>query len=235
MSRDNNDIQPGDVVLVHTHEKAARLYPDRKWTVPREGGWVVTGMSTFGEQPHDPKWPSPRDCFVLEKPPVPDDGWQSNRMEFAHREHLSIERKGTGVFIRGVDLPFTKAELQAQELKEFKGRAAWAIVERGTHEGWANPATWHVHFQLTNCQSFMQGGMLYSLCRKDGTINPNRLIKAWRDLKRMKMVQPVEDWMYALPLEIPAKFARHSFKDIQDAHLRVDWFEITAEFNRSKP
>lgn len=234
MSRNLPNIQRGDVVKVLKHKKTARLYPDRSWTVPEESGWVVTGKMYFGEQFHDPGFLSERDCFTLEKLPEPDEGWQPNRMEFIHREHLVIEQKGNGTFTRGVDLPFNKAQLHAQALEAFKSRAALAIVNRGKHEGWTNPATWHVNLQLTNCREFVNN-LLPGLWRKDGTINPKRLIKTWRDLKRQGKVQPVEDWMYELPLDIPAEFARHNFKDVQDAHLRVDWFEIAADMKRKTP
>jgi len=234
MNQGNENIQPGDVVRVGRHTKRAILYPEVTWVVDEESGWVVTGKSTLGEHEHDPGWIRGSDCFILEKPPVSDAGWQNNRMEFIHREYLTVENKGTGKFVRGVDLPFNKSQLRDAALAEFKQRAIQAILDRGTHEGWSNPATWHVHIQLTNCKDFMLR-QLQSLRRKDGTINPSRLIKAWRDLKRMKKVEPVEEWMYALPLDIPAEFEKSNFKDARDTLLRVDWLEITAEFNRVIP
>lgn len=222
-------IQVGDVVAVLEHQWAPRLYPDAISTKPYSEGWVVTGQASLADK-HDPRLPSCHDRFVLEKPPEPDTGWSPNKIEFCDRGNLRLLKKGNGTFTRGVDLPFNEMQKRDMRFVEFRSKVAWAIIDRGTHEGWCNPATWYVHLQLANCQQFVNQ-ILPGLWRNDGTINEGKLEKAWESLKARAAVDPIEDWMLASPVDVPAEFARWRLPELQA--LRVDWGEVASEFKRN--
>lgn len=222
-------IEPGDVVTILEHRRAPSLYPDAVYTEPYSEGWVVTGYSPLKDK-HDPNWRRPSDCFMLEKLPEPDEGWQNNQMKFIVRENLRLEKKGGGTFTRGVDLPLSLTQQRQVRWGEFRKKVAQAIIDRGTHEGWRNPATWYVHLQLANCQEFINQ-ILPGLWRKDGTVNDRKLAKAWMRLKARKLVEPIEDWMRASPIEVPEEFAKWNLPELEA--LRVDWIEIAADFKRS--
>lgn len=222
-------IQVGDVVAVLEHQWAPKLYPHAISTRPYSEGWVVTGEAPLDGK-HDPRRPSDHDCFTLEKLPERDEGWQPNQMTFVVRQNLRLLKKGSGTFTRGVDLPFNEGQRRVMRFEEFRKKVAQAIIDRGTHEGWRNPATWYVHLQLANCQEFINQ-ILPGLWRKDGTVNYSKLAKVWTRLKARKLVEPIEDWMRASPIEVPEEFAKWKLPELEA--LRVDWIEIAADFKRS--
>lgn len=217
----SDKVQAGDVVSIRQHTRAPKLYPDSHYTEEASEGWVVTGRSPLT---------SPRErCFTLEKLPTADTGWSDNEYRFIEECYLTVTRKGSGSFTRGVDLPLNGLQQRKMRFEKFRVRVASAIIERGPHEGWSNPATWHVNLCLTNNQHFMHV-TLPSLWRADGSLNPNKLEKAWSWLCARSEAFCVEDWMYAAPIEVPGEFARWSLPELQA--LRIDWSELAAELSR---
>jgi hypothetical protein len=70
-------------------------------------------------------------------------------------------------------------------------------VNRGTetYEGWTNSATWCFHLYFTQSQHWIQ--QLRGLVRKDGKINPTRLVRLVRWAQRIDNPDlncMVDDW-----------------------------------------
>jgi hypothetical protein len=220
------DFKPGDMASIIAHTWAPVLYPHDQRTEPASSGWVVVGVD---RRLRCRGYMLGHDEFTLEKLPEADTGWEQNQFRFIKREDLTLDKAGNGRFTRGVDIPFNLTQQRLIRFEAFRIKVATAIVSRGSHEGWSNPATWHVNLCLTNNQRFTQG-ILPTLWRKNGSINPNKLARWWHDMLGRKLIEPIEDWMVASPIDIPEEFASWNLPELQA--LRIDWNEIAADLAR---
>lgn len=204
------DFQPGDTVAIVEHRRAPELYPSDFYTVHASEGWVILEIGDAWMRDSATLWL--RKCAV---------GDFEARSEFVHAQYARLTTKGPGRYIDGVSLPYSQSELDLQEFEALKIKALQAIEDRGTHEGWSNPATWAVALSLKNDSACARAA--YALRRKDETRNVQRLRRVFWDHFRKKEV--VEPWMLEPPIDIPDKFARRAMPEVA-RRLAVNWAEI---------
>lgn len=204
------DFQPGDTIAIVEHRRAPVLYPNSFYTVRASEGWVVHHIGGLLDEGGKNLW-----CRKIEP------GNSDYTTEFVHRDYARLIAKGPGRYIEGVSLPYSQRELDLQEFEALKAKALQVLQQRGTHEGWSNPATWVVALSLKNDSACARAA--YALRRRDGTRNPLRLRKVFWDHFRKKEV--IEPWMLEPPIDIPDKFARWAMPEVTCC-LAVNWAEI---------
>ena len=133
---------------------------------------------------------------------------------------LELVEKGNGTFLLGVTHPFSEKELQGQRLDAW--RQKWADHDR-THQGYSNAATFCAWVQLQNNSSCLD--QLHRMRRKDGTINPDKVAKLFRDSRFT-----VDAWALDCCIDIPAEFEHHRWRYRE----RVNWAEVAAEFAETR-
>lgn len=207
---DDVNFEPGDTIAIVEHRRAPSFYPHDFYTVEASEGWVVTEVEDRWRR-HDAK-------LLLRKCAVGDFEYQ---FEFVQAHYARLVTKGSGRYIEGVSTPYSQRELDIQEFEALKAKVLKALKERGTHEGWCNPATWVVALNIKN--DLPTARAVYALRRKDGTRNPMRLRKTFWDHFRKREV--VEPWMLEPPIDIPARFKNWAMPEVQ-RRLAVDWAEI---------
>jgi hypothetical protein len=201
-------FEPGDRVTIKAHTWAPRLYPDTIVNEPETTGWVVAGVGWCFDD---------RRAVRLERLVEGEDSFQ---LEFKHPDLLVLEQKGRGIFEAGIDRPFSPKELRMARFEKFKEKLLQAVLTR--YEGYRNPATFLASLHLRNDPGFMNS-VLPGLVRKDGTINPNRIEKAFRD--RGHRLDP---WVHQSPIDVPPEFANYRLPEL--CHLNVDWAEVAEDF-----
>ena len=212
------ELQPGDVVDVLAHTTAPTLYPQHTYEVPASSGWTVTQVVT-------PEYDGSAYVVLARYDEQADDLEYKGHMA----RRLKLVTKGPGTYTEGVTLPLSRRQRELKAYEELKAALHKALDERGTHEGWCNPATWAVAFQINNDSHLLD--RVLQLRRADKTINLQRL-------EKLVGYSAVEPWMQEMPLDVPEPF-NHWFKNNYDAsnpkfRLSVNWAEIEQDL-RSKP
>lgn len=104
----------------------------------------------------------------------------------------------------------------------------YALRFDDSYQGFCNPATYLAHLYLNNESTFHR--MLPSLWRKDGTINPEKVKKAFKTLKLK-----IDEWAYECRFTAPI-FQKEKFelfsKRVALRLGQVDWNEVAAQFKR---
>lgn len=211
MTAMTTDIQPGDVVDIVEHRRAPELYPTAFYTIQASSGWVVQ---------------STKRVFVADGESlrlVRMDDCGEHKFEWVHPDYARLVTKGRGQFEYGVDIPFSKLQLAQQRYQVFKDRVDRAMLQvvADGYQGYPNAATFLAALYLRQEPKFH--AQLGYLRRKDGTVNPKKVQKAFHDL-RLK----VDEWAYACPVDVPDEFARHSLSLL--VGLRVDWAVVANDF-----
>lgn len=215
-------IRPGDRVSIREHRRAPELYPRDYYTVPASTGWVVTDTQDSRKASGAPFYFLSSAAHLVRLRP---DG--EHETEFAEPEYLVLEAAGRGQFEFGVDIPFSKLQLAQQRYAEFVQKAREALEElvANGYQGYPNAATFLAALYLRNEHRWMEQERP-RLTRKDGTLNPARVQKAFRDL-HLK----VDSWAYDLPIDVPPEFERHSFANLKTC-LRVRWDVVANDFRK---
>lgn len=138
---------------------------------------------------------------------------------YGHKEFV-IVKNGHGEPVEGVDYQLTEHEYWKIRWAKFVATLTFE------YEGWRNSATYLAYLYLNNEGKFHN--MLPKLRRKDGTINPSKVEKAFKELKL-----EIDDWAYECPKGCPKEFQLHI-----DSYLRkfnqINWQEVADQFsNRS--
>jgi hypothetical protein len=206
-------FQPGDTVAIVEHRRAPRLYPNCPYTVPASEGWMVTEvyrplLGGFHE----------REMSLLKAGAL---GELDHKHEWVNPHYARLLVKGPGKYTKGVSLPYSQRELDNQEFHALVEKIHKALDERGTHEGWSNPATWAVALTLKNEKRVARE--VYASIRKDGTRNVRNMHRTfWRGRAHDTVLEP---WMFEPPIDIPGKFARWAMPTVKE-RLAVNWAEI---------
>lgn len=143
------------------------------------------------------------------------DRWNS----YGHKEFI-IVKNGHGAPIEGVDYQLTEHEYWKRRWNAFTESLPFG------YNGWRNVASYLAHLYLNNESKFHN--MLPQLRRKDGTINPDKVAKAFKQLKL-----EIDAWAYECPKDCPKEF-----QSCIDSYLRkfnqVDWAAVAHEFKGVK-
>lgn len=210
------EFRPGDTVSIVEHSWAPHLYPDCACHVPASEGWVIHTISNSGSD----RWNV--NYLHLRRPGDP-----SYETAIVHEQYARLTSAGPGSYIDGVSLPYSTAELMRMEFDALVGQIHKALDERGTHEGWSNPATWAMVLAIDNNKHLLEA--VRSLRRRDGTINTARLRKlVWRTLRKDEVIEP---WMRQPPIDVPGKF-RHWAMPCVQRRLALDWDEVSRNYWR---
>jgi hypothetical protein len=203
-------FQPGDTVAIVEHRRAPVMWPHDFYTVEASEGWVVTEVEDRWRRHDATLWL--RKCAA---------GDFEHKSEYVAAQHARLVTKGPGSYVPGVSTPFDQRELDKQEFDALVVKIHKTLDERGTHEGWCNPATWATALAIKNDCATARA--VYALRRKDGSRNLMRLRKtAWQHLRLREVTDP---WMFEPPLDVPGKFAHWAMPDVA-RRLAVDWAEI---------
>lgn len=119
--------------------------------------------------------------------------------------------------VEGVDYVLTEDEYRQRRYIAFTNTLSFE------YEGWCNAASYLAHLYLNNERTFHN--MLPQLRRKDGTINPDKVKKAFHQLKLK-----IDDWAYECPRECPEEFKTYINQYLRQFN-QIDWHAVTAEFN----
>lgn len=207
---DEVNFQPGDTIAIVEHQRAPQMWPNDFYTVEASEGWVVTEV--------EGRWRRYDATLWLRKCAAGDFEAKS---EHVAAQYARLITKGPGVYVPGVSTPFDQRELDKQEFDALVVKIHKALDERGTHEGWSNPATWATALAIKN--DGVTARAVFALRRKDGTRNLQRMRKvAWQHLPKKEVTDP---WMFEPPIDVPGKFARWAMPDVA-ARLAVNWAEI---------
>jgi hypothetical protein len=204
-------IEAGDTVRIKEHRKTPSLYPDRTFTYPAEEGCVVLSLrkkyhwQTEAEQAH---------CVKLTA------GGSDVEDHFVKLHTLELVSKGGGHYVPGVSLPFSLRELKQQRWDAF-AEQAWA-TPIPKHCGYSNASTFLAHLYLSQCKGFM--GSLPGMRRQDGSVNPNKVKKAFQHAKLV-----IDDWAYVHPLAVPDEFDRYSMRWRE--RMNINWTEVAEAFS----
>lgn len=211
-------LQPGDVVRVTRYmvDRLSALGPMHDESVEgREA--VVISLNQKCEPYLGPRSVSLRLLENNQNSPhwisfdrYPADDWSAE-----------LVRRGRGFVTAGVDYQLSPNEAQDLRFEELKRRLHsidWS------YQGYSNAPTFLAALYLRNHAPFMAS--LASLRRRDGTINPNKVERAFRDARLS-----VDPWAYCFPIDIPDEFKHHSLGRYQP---QVKWSEVAADFTAEK-
>lgn len=130
-------------------------------------------------------------------------------------EGLTVLERGDGRFELGVTHPFSERELAAQRLKAFMARIAAADT---TYEGFVNAPTYVAHLYISQERKLLNE--LRSYVRKDGSINPDKVEKAF-----YRAGLTIDGWAREPILSVPEEFAHWSNRWRQG----VDWKSLAIQ------
>jgi hypothetical protein len=167
--------------------------------------------------------------FRLEKgPKEPSNSYADNQVRWVDEHHITLERKGTGSFTPGIDLALSPNQARLGKLTAWHARARQSVIDRGTFEGWENPATWQANLLLTNDRSFVNS-TLPGLRRLNGTINPKRIEKAFWCAKLHNDIEP---WVYQPVCEVPAEYDRRHIPGLSML-TAINWASIALDMKEA--
>lgn len=149
-----------------------------------------------------------------------DDGRNAESAWMCPIEHLTLVSKGPGRVELGVTHPFSQDELREQRWEAYVEAAHAADL---THQEFCNQATFMAHLYLDQDTRFRKE--LPSLWRKDGTVNPDKVRKAFHRLGLQ-----VDPEVFECPVEAPEEFRLRP--NPIAGKLNIDWDEVAAEFTR---
>lgn len=204
-------IEAGDTVNIREHRKTPSMYPDRTFTYPAEERCVVLSLRkrhlwcAEAEQAH---------CVKLT-----GDGADVED-HFVKLHTLELVSKGSGHYVPGVSLPFSQRELKQQRWDAFAEQAYATPIPK--HCGFSNASTFLAHLYLSQYKGFM--GSLPGMRRQDGSVNPNKVEKAFRHARLV-----IDDWAYVHPLAVPGEFDRYSMP--WRRALNINWLEVADSFS----
>lgn len=131
---------------------------------------------------------------------------------------MELVRKGRGVAIPGEDYELTEGEKKELRWRAFEQKL---LGIDWSYNGYSNAATYLAALYLRNERAW-HDTKLPSLRRKDGSLNPNRVEKAFTDLGLK-----VDDWAFGFPIDIPTEFANYALGRYRP---KVNWQEVADEF-----
>ena len=205
------DFAVGDTVRIIEHKTAPCLYPDRVYTVEASGGWVIDQINLGRAWPYG-GWRANLSKFV--------EGDYDYKWQNVSSQQMELVKKGDGTFIPGVTLPPTPKLIWDARVAELQKR--WEDSPTPTHEGFCNAATWQTVLWLN--QDPRTERRIPGMRRKDGTVNPSKMEKLFRELKLQ-----LEDWVRLPHIEIPEDMKRVYLHNWQK-RLGVNWEEVAGEF-----
>lgn len=206
-------FEPGDKVSILEHRRAPELYPDRVYAEPASEGWVVAGHAPLS-RPWQNKW-------MLER--IDPDNGEATRT-FINGGYMALVEKGPGSFIPGVSRPYSEREIKAQRFVAFLARLDAATQpDKLKHQGYSNAATFLAVTYLRNDPRFAEQ-MVPQLRRKDGSLNPERVRKAFSTLGLR-----VDKWAYESPIDVSGEFAMYNLGRPM-WRLNVNWPEVAEDF-----
>lgn len=223
----STQFQPGDKVSLIAYSWSPALYPDCVINEEASDGWVVVSLHYNSFKLHQSTYGSTE--FYVEKLEKNELGADIVRGRFVSEHKMVLVQKGNGFYTLGVDRPKASYEVFGEELLAFRRKVVIAVENKmaARYQGFKNPATFLADLYLNNSHQFMNS-VLPTLWRKDGSVNPLKLMKAFKTLGLV-----IDEWATAVPIEVPEKFKRASFA-AEIAPLKVDWLELTFGFHRSR-
>lgn len=205
---------PGDTVRIKPHITGPQLYPDIRYQHPKAGLEFVVELNI----PPSFKYDSPNKCSLRRLKEDGSDVYTEN----VHGKHLELVTKGPGFYTAGASVPFSKRELANQRLEAFRQKFIDTPVPE--HEGFINAATFLAWLYLNNDRGFRN--IVRSMWRKDGSVNPNKIKKAFQDRKLV-----MDDWAMQPHIEVPPEYNRHWLPGRDRLHVR--WQEVADMFHRN--
>ena len=206
-------FEPGDKVSILEHRRAPALYPNCVYTEPASEGWVVAGHAPLS-RPWQNKW-------MLER--IDPNNGEATR-NFIDGGYMALVEKGPGSFIPGVSRPYSEREIKAQRFDAFLERLDAATQpDKLKHQGYSNAATFLAVTYLRNDHRFAEQ-MVPQLRRKDGSLNPERVRKAFSTLGLR-----VDGWATESPIDVPGEFAHYNH-GAPMWRLNVNWPEVAEDF-----
>lgn len=204
----NAGLRVGDTVRVKPYQVQSM---SGLWAESGKSGCtaIVTGFK------RDYSWRSRYTHAVLRV--LSRDG-QSAWQDSEPFDRLELVERGPGHFVLGQTHPFTPDELRHQRWQAFVQKLEHLDL---SHQGFCNPATFLAWLYLN--QEPAAHAALRGYVRKNGTINPNRVEKLFRQLKLT-----VDPWAFECPLDMPAEFSKHLNPAAR--RQRVDWQEVAGTF-----
>lgn len=142
---------------------------------------------------------------------------------FESIEHLEVIEATVGPVIAGQTCPYSRAELQSLFIQQQVQRVH---SHDFTAQGYKNMATHLAAMYLNQDCRFHQ--QIEQLRRVDGTINPNKIAKAFKSLGLK-----IDELAFEAPLEF-SNFNRLMYREIYqaiDKHQAVDWAEVADDFS----
>ena len=201
----------GDVVRILPYNVVPKLYPDAPPSVGRGSGEDGVVMSLNKRWAWQTEWETATIRVVRG-----DEARQISRP----LTELQLVTPGAGYVVLGVTHPWSADELRQQRWAAFVAKCE-AFDQ--TVEGYPNVATQRAALYLN--QEPRWHNQLRSHWRKDGSIHPEKVRKAFNALKLQ-----LDPEVFECPLEIPAEFKDYR-NPIAD-RLPVFWDVVAADFHR---
>lgn len=207
-------IEVGDIVLIECY-MVGQLVAGGPWRDKTVEGKEAIVLHVVKGEP----WQMPG--ITLRVLGLPDDAPMCRNLYFDPLDtnilDVSLVRKGCGTASPGRDYPllaYERKELRFERLKRRLLAIDWS------YEGYCNAPTYLAALYLRNCAAFVDS--LARLRRKDGTINPVKVQKAFRQHKL-----EIDPWAYEFPFDIPVEFQNYALDQYRP---KVDWSEVARDF-----
>lgn len=218
---DDPIIEVGDIVRIKSYKTCAMDGTLSEGRYQHKIGFIESTRYLYKCE-----WESRKELVV--QFPLPEtEKWQLKECCVFRADGVKLiekSRRGPGVLpIAGIDYEIPRSWDKWITFFEWE----WNFKKTDqTFEGFSNAATYLAWLYLNNDKRALD--LLISWRRKDGTINANKVRKAFYERGNK-----IDDWALELPIDVPAPIKDWAYTDKYKP--RVDWKEVAYEFADLNP